>query len=324
VVRLVLTLALLVTLALSIAVGAGDLGAEALRETYLTLRTGRTLAAFIAGASLSVAGVVVQGLFRNPLASPSILGTTAGAVLGGNGALMLFELVLGAAAIASVPAEMIVPFGCVVGAFLSLLVLVFVVRRVNDLLVLLLTGFILSALFVSLGSFLTSLAQESWQLGRAVIAFSLGSVSGTGLRQIAFVTPLFLVGVAASYAWGRTLDLLASGEEEAASLGVDVRSARLWAAVWVAVLTGSAVALGGALNFVGLVIPHLLRPFVGSVHRRLVPLTAIAGGTFVVLADVVVRTIPSRTEVPLGVITALVGAPVFLVILHRVLRGHHG
>jgi iron complex transport system permease protein len=322
---LFLTLALVFAAALSFAVGAGDLASESLRETFLRLRAARTLAAFVAGGALAVAGVLVQGLFRNPLASPSILGTTAGAVLGGNSALMLVELVFGVAAFTAVPAEMVVPVGCVLGAFLSLLVLVYFVRRQNDLLVLLLTGFILSALFVSIGSFLTSLAQESWELGRAVIAFSLGSVTGTGFRQISFVSPLFLAGVAAAFLWGRTLDVLASGEEEAASLGVSVRRVRVWVAVWVAVLTGTAVALGGALNFVGLVVPHLLRPFVGSLHRKLVPASALAGGVFVLFCDVCVRLVPSRTEVPLGVITALVGAPIFLVILHRVVRGgEHG
>jgi iron complex transport system permease protein len=278
---LFLVVALVLAVVISISVGAGDLGVEPLRETFLRLRSARTLAAFVAGGALSVAGVLVQGLFRNPLASPSILGTTAGAVLGGNSALMLVELVFGAAAFAAVPAEMVVPVGCVMGAFVSLLVLVYFVRRQNDLLVLLLTGFILSALFVSIGSFLTSLAQETWELGRAVIAFSLGSVTGAGFRQIFFVLPLFVTGVAAAFLWGRTLDVLASGEEEAASLGVAVRQVRLWVAVWVAVLTGTAVALGGALNFVGLVVPHLLRPFVGSLHRRLVPASALAGGTFV-------------------------------------------
>lgn len=318
---ILLGLALFSVAALSIAVGAGDLGAEPLRETFLRLRTARTAAAFVAGASLSVAGVVVQGLFRNPLASPSILGTTAGAVLGGNAALLAAELVFGAAAFAWLPAEMLVPVGCAAGGALSLLVLVHFVRRSDDLLVLLLTGFILSALFVSIGSFLTSLAQEQWELGKAVIAFSLGSVTGTGFRQVAFVLPLFVAGVAAAYGWGRALDLLASGEDEAASLGVSVRRVRLWAAVWVAALTGGAVALGGALNFVGLVVPHMLRPFVGSLHRRLVPASAVAGGTFVLACDVCVRLVPSRTEIPLGVVTAIVGAPIFLFILHRVVRG---
>lgn len=316
----VLIALLLGVAALAVSVGAGDLGDRALRETFLTLRGYRLGAAFLAGAALAVGGVVVQGLFRNPLASPSVLGTTAGASLGGQLALLGHALV-GFGAGAVVP-EMILPLGCFAGALVSLAILLVFLRVTEDLLALLLTGFVLSALFLSLSAFAISLAQERWELGRAVVTFSLGSVSGTGPRQLLFAAPLVVAGALACWLWGRPLDLLLSGEEEARSLGADVSQIRWWAATWVSVLVAGAVSVGGNVGFVGLVVPHLLRPFAGTKHRALIPAAALAGGLFLVTCDVVARVIPSTSEIPLGVVTGIIGAPLFLILLIRLRREH--
>jgi len=313
---LVLTGLLAGVVALALLVGTGDLSDPDLQHALLTLRATRAAAAFLAGASLAVAGVVVQGLFRNPLASPSVLGTTAGASLGGQLGILSLQA-LGTTAVAP---EMIVPFGCLLGALGSLAILLTFLRITEDLLALLLTGFILSSLFLSLAGFLTSLAQNDWELGRAIVAFSLGGVSGTGLAQVLFATPLFLVAAVAAWLWGRPLDVLLSGEEEARTLGVDVRQVRWWTAVWASVLVAGAVSVGGNVSFVGLVVPHALRPFVGAAHRRLLPLAALGGGTFVVACDVAARSFPSRGEVPLGVVTGIIGAPIFLWLLLRARR----
>jgi iron complex transport system permease protein len=115
--------------------------------------------------------------------------------------------------------------------------------------------------------------------------------------------------------------LLLSGEDEAASLGVDVHAARRWTVIWSAALTGAAVSLGGNIGFVGLVVPHGLRTLLGAEHRRLIPAAAIGGAAFVVACDVLARAIPARTELPLGVITGLIGAPIFLVLLLKTWRG---
>jgi iron complex transport system permease protein len=304
-------LAALVALS-SMTVGAGSLADEGLRETLLSLRGARLAASFLAGAALAVGGVVVQGLLRNPLASPSILGTTAGAALGG-------QLVLLALPFVALPvrSEMAVPIGCLLGALLSLLTLLALLRHTNDAVTLLLTGFVLSSLFLALGSFVTSLAQNDWELGRAVVAFSLGGVSSAGTDHVLFALPLVLAGIGASFGWGKALDLLLSGEEEARSLGVDVPRLRWWSAVWVATLVAAAVSLGGNVSFVGLVVPHVLRPFAGWSHRRLVPAAALGGGIFLAACDVITRAIPSHGEIPLGVVTGLVGAPLFLFLLLR-------
>lgn len=316
----VLLTLVVVTSALAVSVGPGDLGDPGLRETFLMLRGYRLAAAFLAGAGLAVGGVVVQGLFRNPLASPSVLGTTAGASLGGQ--LALFAFTIAGFGSAYVVPEMILPLGCFAGALISLGVLLVFLRVTQDLLALLLTGFVLSALFLSLSAFVISMAQETWELGRAVVAFSLGTVSGTGPRQLVFATPLLLAGLLACWMWGRSLDLLLSGEEEAQAMGANVRQIRWWAATWVSVLVAGAVSVGGNVGFVGLVVPHMLRPFAGTKHQRLIPAAALAGGVFLVTCDIIARVVPSRSEVPLGVVTGLIGAPLFLLLLIRLRREH--
>jgi iron complex transport system permease protein len=300
--------------ALGLLVGHADLADRSLRQTLLGLRASRLAVSFLAGASLSVGGVMVQGLFNNPLASPSILGTTAGASLGGQAAL--FAVVVGMRQRPPwLEAELVLPLGCVAGALGALIVLLLVTRFQRDLVVLLLVGFLLSSLFLSVGAFLTSVAQQSWEVGRAMIAFTLGSTSGAGQRQVLLVLPFAAAGTLAAALWARPLDLLLSGEEEAQSLGLDVAVARRWLVIWTAVLTAGAVASAGNVGFVGLIAPHAVRRFVGVGHRRLVPAAALGGGLFLMACDVLSRSLPTTSEVPLGVITGVIGAPLFLSLL---------
>lgn len=313
--------ALLLGLALivgaSLLLGQGQLSDAGLRGTLLTLRASRLGAAFLVGAALGVAGLVTQGLFRNPLADASVLGTSAGATLGGNAAVLGLELLSRSHAIRGVPPDVVAPIGCLLGALVALSVLLALLRRTGDVLSVVLTGFLLSSLFMSLGSLVTSLAQDRWELGRAIVAFALGSLTGTGALDVAIAAPLVLVGIGAAWFWARPLDLLLSGDEEAASLGVDVGQVRRYCVLWTAVLTAAAVSLGGNVAFVGLLVPHALRPLLGVDHRRLVPATALAGAVFVGACDVLARSIPGRSEVPLGVVTGLLGAPTFLMLLAR-------
>jgi iron complex transport system permease protein len=199
----------------------------------------------------------------------------------------------------------VLPLGCLAGAGLSLTIVLLFCRERTGTLMLILTGFILSSLFLAIGGFVTSLAQDQWDLSRAVVAFTLGGVGGTSLRQVMAALPLVLVGLGACWAWSGTLDVLLSGEDEARTLGVEVGQARRWTVVWVAVLTSAA---------------HVLRPIVGVRHRRLIPAAALLGGTFLVGCDVIARVVPSRTELPLGVITGIIGAPIFLFLLARSYR----
>jgi iron complex transport system permease protein len=316
----VLAAGLLVVTVASLALGPVSLRDEGLRSALLALRASRLAGAFLVGAALAVAGVVVQGLFRNPLADTSVLGTSAGATLGGNAALLFAELALARRPIPGCSPDALVPFGCLAGALGSLLLALAFVRRSADVVSILLTGFLLSSLFISLGGLVTSVAQERWELGRALVAFTLGGLTGTGPSHVALAAPLVLAGAAAAWFWAKPLDLLLSGDEEAASLGVDVAQVRRYCVLWVAALTAGAVALGGNIGFVGLLVPHALRPLLGVEHRRLVPVAALGGALFVASCDLLARAIPARSEVPLGVITGIVGAPVFLLLLTRTRR----
>jgi iron complex transport system permease protein len=190
-------------------------------------------------------------------------------------------------------------------------------QRHPDIVVILLAGFALSSLFLSVGAFLTSIAQEWWELGRALVSFSLGDIGGVGHRQLWLIAPLFVLGTGFAWFWGHPLDLLASGSDEAQSLGLDYDGVRKWTIVWTSALTAGAVAVGGNIGFVGLVVPHALRPFVGVRHRRLMPAAVLAGGAFVLTCDVVARVASPRGEIPLGVVTGLIGAPTFLWLLIR-------
>jgi iron complex transport system permease protein len=303
--------------ALSLLSGSGDLGDAQLAGIYLELRATRLASAFLIGSALAVAGVLVQGLFRNPLADPSVIGTTAGANLGGRIALLALQSLVGSGAVRWIAPEMLVPLGCLIGALGALGLLMLVQRAQDDLIVLLLTGFLISSLFFSLGGFASSLAMERFELARAMASFSLGDLSGSGVRHIALATPLVGAGSIAAWLWSRPLDLLLSGEDEARTLGVDVEDVRRSCIVWTAVLTAAAVSLGGSIGFVGLIVPHALRPFVGAGHRQLVPASALLGGAFVIACDTLIRVLPTRSEIPLGVVTGLIGAPVFLALLLR-------
>lgn len=318
--RLVLALLLLASLAVfgaNLLMGPRDIGDRALFETLLSLRASRGLTAYLAGASLAVAGVIAQGLFRNPLASPDVLGTTAAASFVGKLFLLGYHALLLEGTTLPFAAELLLPIGCLIGALAGLLVLLALAKRAQDGVILLLAGLLLSSLCLSLGSLVTSLSQESWELGRAVIAFALGSVTGAGPRQVALVAPTLLIGTAAALFWSRPLDLLLSGEDEARVLGLDVVAARRWCIAWTALLTAGAVAVGGNLGFVGLVVPHALRGLIGVSHRWLVPSAALGGGAFTLGCDLLARSLPARTEVPLGVVTGLIGAPLFLVLVLR-------
>jgi iron complex transport system permease protein len=300
---------------LGLGLGRGDLASEA-GTVFLELRAWRIAAAALAGAALGMGGVLMQGLFRNPLASPDLLGTTAFALLGGQ--VVLVGLVLiGNPLPRWLPQELLLPVGCLVGAAAALLALLWLAERAAGLTTVLVVGFLLAALGSSAATLLTSLCRDQWELMRALQGLSLGGVDGTGPAQLALATPLVVIGGLAAWGWGRALDVLLSGEHEAAALGVDVALVRRWALVWTATLTAAAVALGGAAVFVGLIVPHVMRGLVGVTHRRLIPASAVGGALFLVACDDLARALPTTGELPLGVVTGLIGAPLFIIVLLR-------
>jgi iron complex transport system permease protein len=305
----------------SLYAGKAELDHTALGDQLFGLRAQRGAVAFFAGAALALAGVITQGLFRNPLASPSILGTTSGAQLGGELMLVLVYELLDNHVPSGISHEMLTPLGCIAGALLALLVVLALAPLRASAVSLLLTGFLLSALFSSLSSLLKSLTAETWQLARALTSLSLGSVSGAGRAQLALSSMLALGSLLPAWLYFRELDVLMSGEEEASALGVDVARMRVWCVIWTAVLVAGAVAVGASVPFVGLIVPHAIRKLFGESHRALMPAAFLGGGLFLLLCDVLCRVMPLSQEVPLSVVTALVGVPVFLRILTDMERG---
>ncbi len=283
--------------------GGGDpVAAVIIRD----LRLARTLAAGLAGAALAVSGALLQGLFRNPLADPYILGTSAGASLGAAVALV-FVRTPGSASLGA--------FAGALGAVALSGAATRSTARSGSTTSVLLAGTAVSALCSAGVTLLVSLRQQDLY---AVYFWLLGSFNGRGWGDLAILAPLSAATTVAALLLARPLDVLASGEESARSLGLDVRLIRA-AAVSVAALgTAAAVAAGGIVGFVGLVAPHAARLVFGPSHGRLIPASAVAGAVLLMAADALARTVLAPLELPVGVLTAFAGAPFFLVLLaHR-------
>jgi iron complex transport system permease protein len=177
---------------------------------------------------------------------------------------------------------------------------------------------VLAIFLGAVAGFVLARGSDRYALGRAMLAFSLGSLDNAAVADIVLVAPLVVAGVIAAWAWGRPLDVVLSGEAEAASLGVDLPRLRRWVLTWTAVLSAGAVVLGGGVGFVCLVVPNALRPWLGAAHRPLVLGSALGGALFLTLADTCARRLaPAGGEIPLGVVTGLVGAPFFIWFFRR-------
>jgi iron complex transport system permease protein len=276
----------------------------------MNIRFPRVVLACLVGASLSIAGAGFQGLLKNPLADPYILGVSSGSAVGA--VLVLF---LGI----TIPflGSFTLPVVSIVFGFLTIIFVLTFVRLVNRSLsveTIILTGVIFSSFLGSLISLMIALTGD--QL-REIIGWLLGSVSMRGWEYSGMMFPFFIVGGLLLIANSSELNALSFGEERAHHLGVNVQVRKMLVLVAASILTGAAVAVSGTIGFVGLVIPHLIRILFGPDHRHLLPLSMLAGGGFLILADLVARTIIAPTELPIGVITALIGAPVFAVLLFR-------
>ncbi|OGR02731.1 MAG: hypothetical protein A2284_14635 [Deltaproteobacteria bacterium RIFOXYA12_FULL_61_11] len=310
-------------LALSVLASAPFLGSEFLspallwttgpagpeREILLVLRFPRVLLAFLAGGSLGVGGLVFQSVFRNPLASPYTLGVASGAAFGA-----ALTVILGLGATAFGPAWQ------TVGAFaggLGVMALVQALGRVagRGSATLLLAGVAVSFSCSGAMLFLQYLADFTQTF--RLVRWLMGGVATVGYGGLAVAAPLVLCCLAGVYRLDREQDLLLLGEELAAARGVAVEKVVMLLLFLVTVAIGAVVALCGPIGFVGLMIPHLCRPLVGPEHRYLVPATMLTGGGFLVLADLLGRTLIAPAELPVGVLTALLGGPFFLVVLWR-------
>lgn len=278
------------------------------------LRAPRVLMAAVVGAGLALAGTAMQTLVRNPLADPYLLGVSAGAGVGATAVIAFGALAaLGAWALS---------VGALLGA-LGAAVLVFGVSLAQGGLTplrLVLTGVVMSSAFSSVSSLMVFLGEEP-RATESVLFWLLGSLAGATWAQL--VAPVAAVLVAAVLVLGvhGWLDALATGDDTAAAVGVPVAALRIALFVLTSALVGVLVAVSGGIGFVGLVVPHLARLVVGGGHRAMLPVAALGGAVFLVWVDVVARTVVSPQEIPLSVVTGLVGAPVFLLLLGR--RRYH-
>jgi iron complex transport system permease protein len=276
----------------------------------LDIRLPRVALIGLAGASLACSGAAYQGLFRNPLADPYLIGVAAGAGLGAVAVMTLQAGGLLAGAPLAVPA----------GAFGGALVAVLAVYRLGhtgrsgESTALILAGVAVGALASALSTYL--MVRGGQQVAR-VLAFLLGGYGGAGWGAVLAVAPAALVGIAVLHRYARPLNLLLFDEQQAARLGVDVERVRLVIIVAATLTTAAAVAFTGLIGFVGLIVPHTARLLVGADHRRVMPLATIGGAAFLMLADLAARTAAAPQELPLGVVTAVAGAPFFLYLLRR-------
>lgn len=324
----ILTLLAIASVLLSLAVGSGPVGVGALRaliagaadpvetEILLQLRLPRTLAAFGTGASLALAGALMQVLLRNPLADPYVLGTSGGAAVAALGAMLLGHV------------GVLADLAAFAGALLST-VLVFALARDGGTWYdgrgyhgsaaggrLLLTGIVVASGWSAAVSLLLAVSPEANL--RGLLFWLMGDFSFVERPE-----PILLVaagGTVAGLLLARTLNVLGSGDWQAALLGVEVRRVRAVIYALGALLTALAVTTAGVVGFVGLIVPHFVRLAGGSDHRLVIPGSALAGGALLVLADALARTLMAPRQLPVGAITAVVGVPAFLYLLRRSLR----
>ena len=300
-----------VSLAVILKIIAGEISGRAAdvppeqRTIIADIRVPRVLMAIVVGAALAVAGAAYQALLRNPLADPGILGISSGAALGAITATVFAE---------SLPVSR--PVAAFIGAAITIAVVYALGqgRHGSGTERLILAGVIINALLSSIVIFLVTTASGVRQ--RSVLSWLIGDLSGEP-RLLPLIALFIVIGIAVVYVNARSLNLLMIGEENALALGVETRRVKIIVYLAASLLTGAAVAVSGAIGFVGLIVPHAVRLVGGSDNRLVVPASALAGGAFLMLADMLARTVVAPRELNIGVITSIVGAPIFVYLLRR-------
>jgi iron complex transport system permease protein len=334
IVILLLCLGLAVAVLLSLTSGASDAspvsvvgdwllgtapGNEALsardRLIVYDIRLPRVILGVLIGAALAVSGAVMQGLFRNPLADPGLIGVSAGSSLGAVAVIVLGATVL--APIISVLGTLALPLAAFCGGLATTLLLYQVATRHGQTSVatMLLAGIALAALAMALTGILIFMADDR-QL-RDLTFWQLGSLAGATWQKIGSAGPVIVLALAAMPFLARGLNALALGEATAGHVGIPVQRLKYTAIIGVSAAVGASVAVSGGIGFVGIVVPHLLRLAIGPDNRYLLPASALLGASLLLLADAVARTIVAPAELPIGIVTAIAGAPFFLWILLR-------
>ncbi|MCL7376675.1 iron ABC transporter permease [Streptomyces sp. 35G-GA-8] len=323
--------ALVVSVAVAVTIGPADIGVDEVWSALAShlagdvsgltpirdgivwnLRLPRTLLAAVCGAGLALCGAVMQSLLRNPLADPFVLGVSSGA---STGAVVVVVLGVGGGALS-------LSAGAFVGAVCSFALMLLLSRTLGDSTDrVVLSGVAAMQLFSALTSFVVVTSADA-ETTRGVLFWLLGSLSGAGWADVWLCLAVLALALTICLGYAGTLDAFAFGQDAAATLGVDVSRTRLILLCATALLTAALVSSAGAIGFVGLVLPHMARALVGPGHRRLLPVTALGGAVFLVWIDTLARTALEPQEIPVGVMTSLIGVPVFVLALHRTRRTH--
>ena len=285
-------------------------GPEAAQLIIREIRLPRALLGVMIGASLGLSGAGLQGLLRNPLAEPGLIGASSMAALGGViamyfGLYTVFPLALPALAM--------------LGALAAVALLLVLAGRDASSLTIILAGVAISSLGAALISLAINLSNNLFAVTE-IVFWLMGSLADRSMDHVWLTLPFMAAGWLLIASCGRALDALTLGDDTAQSLGVDLRRTRFLMVAGTALSVGAGVAVSGAIGFVGLVVPHLLRPFVGHEPRRLLPASALGGAILLLLADVGVRLVPTAAELRLGVVTALIGVPFFLFLIFKTRR----
>ena len=283
-------------------------GNETSAVIMLHIRLPRVLTGFLVGGSLAIVGVALQALLRNPLADPYVLGVSSGAALGVSLAMLLGM----GTTLAFLPG---LPFFGFVGGLVSLVVMYRLARSQGRLPIqsVLLAGVILNAMLTALIMFITSIMDPNRSAG--LIAWLMGSLTVSNYGLLSMFALYVAGGASLLLQKAQTMNILTFGEETARSLGVETERVKKRLFILAALLTGAVVSVSGMIGFVGMIVPHAVRMLIGSDHRVLLPASMLVGGMFLVAADTVARTILAPTEIPVGIVTALTGGPMFLYLL---------
>ena len=292
------------------------------------LRLPRTLLAAVMGAILGMSGAAMQGLFRNPLADPSLIGVTAGASLGAalviimGGGLLQNAFGIHGTGIQGYVGLTLISAGSFVGGVVAVL---FVYRLASSgngtsVATMLLAGIAVTALAGALGSLLEFFADN--EMLRRISLWKMGGLDGANYPRLLIASTVTTAVLLALPRYASALNALLLGESEARHLGIDVGRVKMALIIWVAIGVGTSVAMAGTIAFVGLVVPHIVRMLIGPNHRHLLPASALAGAVLLVLADTLSRTLIAPTELPVGIITAVIGVPFFISLLRN--RHHYG
>ncbi|QCW50200.1 iron ABC transporter permease [Nocardioides dongxiaopingii] len=280
-------------------------------DTLWAVRFPRVTMAIVVGAALGVAGALMQGVFGNPLAEPSVVGVSAGAAVAAAASIAFSWTFAGDWTVAAC---------AFVGGLVTTLA-VYALSRADgrtEVVTLVLTGIAVNAVAGAALAFLLFVGDT--QAREQIVFWQLGSLNGSRWPYVAVVAPLALVGILVALLCARSLDLLALGERPARHLGVDVERLRIFLIVVVALLTAAAVSFCGIVAFVGLVVPHLVRMVTGPGHRVLIPASMLAGALVLVVADTTARSFVANADLPLGMLTSIVGGPFFFWLLRRTRR----